>query len=156
MFRRDSGNNKLKISKPVKGIMYRLRRCGTSSGYSFQQVWHARLRSVCCYTNQNNYRDYRVHYTDNVFRKMECCLVCTGNVKAMISTSIGSFFGPFLGVSLSLAALQYTTTGIASTIMAMVPIFIIPPSILLFRHKVTAREMLGTLISLSGVALFFL
>ena len=76
--------------------------------------------------------------------------------KAMISTTIGSFFGPFLGVSFSLLAIQHTSTGVASTIMALVPIFVIPPSILLFKHKITAREILGTIISLCGVALFFL
>jgi drug/metabolite transporter (DMT)-like permease len=76
--------------------------------------------------------------------------------KAMIPTTIGSFFGPFLGVSFSLLAIQHTSTGVASTIMALVPIFVIPPSILLFKHKITAREILGTIISLCGVALFFL
>ncbi len=76
--------------------------------------------------------------------------------KAMTSTTIGSFFGPFLGVSFSLLAIQHTSTGIASTIMALVPIFIIPPSILLFKHKITVREIIGTIISLCGVALFFL
>ena len=76
--------------------------------------------------------------------------------QAMIPTAIGSFFGPFLGVSFSLLAIQHTSTGVASTIMALVPIFIIPPSILLFKHKITAREILGTIISLCGVALFFL
>ena len=76
--------------------------------------------------------------------------------KAMIPTTIGAFFGPFLGVSFSLLAIQHTSTGIASTIMALVPIFIIPPSILLFKHKITAREIVGTIISLCGVALFFL
>lgn len=76
--------------------------------------------------------------------------------QAMIPTTIGSFFGPFLGVSFSLLAIQHTSTGVASTIMALVPIFIIPPSILLFKHKITIREILGTIISLCGVALFFL
>jgi Predicted membrane protein len=76
--------------------------------------------------------------------------------KAMIPITIGSFFGPFLGVSFSLLAIQHTSTGIASTIMALVPIFVIPPSILLFKHKITVREIVGTIISLCGVALFFL
>jgi drug/metabolite transporter (DMT)-like permease len=78
------------------------------------------------------------------------------NRKAMIPITIGAFFGPFLGVSFSLLAIQHTSTGIASTIMALVPIFIIPPSILLFKHKITVREIVGTIISLCGVALFFL
>jgi drug/metabolite transporter (DMT)-like permease len=76
--------------------------------------------------------------------------------KAMVPITIGSFFGPFLGVSFSLLAIQHTSTGVASTIMALVPIFIIPPSIWLFKHKVTTRELIGTIISLGGVALFFL
>jgi drug/metabolite transporter (DMT)-like permease len=76
--------------------------------------------------------------------------------KAMIPITVGSFFGPFLGVSFSLLAIQHTSIGVASTIMALVPIFIIPPSILLFKHKITVREVIGTFISLVGVALFFL
>jgi drug/metabolite transporter (DMT)-like permease len=78
------------------------------------------------------------------------------NHAAMKPIALGSFFGPFLGVSFSLLAIQHTSTGIASTIMALVPVFIIPPSIWLFKHKVTIREIIGTVVSLIGVALFFL
>jgi drug/metabolite transporter (DMT)-like permease len=74
---------------------------------------------------------------------------------AILATLNGSFFGPFLGVSFSLMAIRYTTTGIASTIMAMVPIFIIAPSVILFKHKITKREIIGSIISVIGVALFF-
>ncbi|MCT4644743.1 MAG: DMT family transporter, partial [Carboxylicivirga sp.] len=49
---------------------------------------------------------------------------------AMVRISIGAFFGPFLGVSFSLLAIKYTTTGVASTIMSIVPVLIIPPAIL--------------------------
>lgn len=69
---------------------------------------------------------------------------------------LGSFFGPFLGVSFSLLAVKYTETGIASTIMALVPILIIPPAILLYKQKVTVIEIIGSLISVCGVALFFI
>jgi drug/metabolite transporter (DMT)-like permease len=74
----------------------------------------------------------------------------------MMPITLGSFFGPFLGVSFSLLAIQYTSTGIASTIMALVPIFIIPPSVWLFKHRITWQEIIGTIVSLGGVALFFL
>ncbi len=47
----------------------------------------------------------------------------------MILTGVGAFFGPFLGVSFSLVAVKFTEAGIASTIMALVPVFIILPSI---------------------------
>ena len=70
--------------------------------------------------------------------------------------AIGSFFGPFLGVSFSLIAIKHTNTGIASTIMAIVPILIIPPSVFLFNHKITLREIIGAFLGVAGVILFFL
>ncbi len=78
------------------------------------------------------------------------------NKSAMISTGIGSFFGPFLGVSFSLFSITKTEVGIASTIMAIVPILIIPPAILIYKQKVTTMEIIGALISVIGVSLFFI
>jgi drug/metabolite transporter (DMT)-like permease len=80
----------------------------------------------------------------------------TENKSAMIQTSVGAFFGPFLGVSFSLIAVKYTEAGIASTIMALVPVFIILPAVILFKQKVTIPEVLGAIVSVAGVALFFL
>jgi len=74
----------------------------------------------------------------------------------MKSMTIGSFTGPFLGVSLSLLAVQHTDTGIAATLMALTPVMIIPAEILMKKEKVSAIEIIGALISVGGVALFFL
>lgn len=71
-------------------------------------------------------------------------------------TTLGAFFGPFLGVSFSLIAVSYTGAGIASTIMALVPVFIIVPAIVLYKEKVTLYEMIGAFVSVGGVALFFI
>ncbi len=79
----------------------------------------------------------------------------TKNKQGMLAATLGSFFGPFLGVSFSLVAISYTQTGIAATIMAIVPILIIPPAILLYKEKVSIFEIVGSLISISGVALLF-
>jgi drug/metabolite transporter (DMT)-like permease len=79
----------------------------------------------------------------------------TGNKQGMLLTSLGAFFGPFLGVSFSLIAVKFTEAGIASTIMALVPVFIIVPAVLFFKEKVTFPEMLGAVVSVAGVALFF-
>jgi drug/metabolite transporter (DMT)-like permease len=76
--------------------------------------------------------------------------------KAMKHISVGSFFGPFLGVSLSLMAIQFTSTGVASTIMSISRILIIPISITVFKEKVTRKEILGALITIIGVALLFI
>jgi len=76
--------------------------------------------------------------------------------RLMGKVALGSAFGPFLGVSFSLVAIQHTNTGVAATIMAIVPVLIIPPSVLLFRQKVTAVEVLGAVVAVGGVALLFL
>ncbi|MDA3954197.1 MAG: DMT family transporter [Bacteroidales bacterium] len=78
------------------------------------------------------------------------------NKNAMTSLSIGAIFGPFLGVSFSLLSVQHTTTGVASTIMSIVPILIIPPAIVFFKEKITTKEVIGSIIAVGGVALFFM
>lgn len=76
--------------------------------------------------------------------------------KALGSVVIGSIFGPFLGVTLSLMAVQHANTAVASTIMATVPIMILLPEYVILKRKVTWEQLLGAVISVSGVALFFL
>lgn len=75
---------------------------------------------------------------------------------AMKQIALGSLFGPFLGVSFSLIAIQHTKAGIAATIMAIVPVLIIPPAIFLFHEKVNWKEIIGAVITVGGVAIFFL
>ena len=75
---------------------------------------------------------------------------------AMKRISLGAFFGPFLGVSFSLLAVQNTKTGIAATLMAIVPVLIIPPAVFIFKEKLNWKEILGAVITVGGVALFFL
>ena len=78
------------------------------------------------------------------------------NVSALKRIGLGSIFGPFLGVSFSLFAVQHANAGIASTIMSIVPILIIPASIAFLHQKATLKEIIGAVISVTGVALFFL
>ena len=67
-----------------------------------------------------------------------------------------TIFGPFVGVGFSLMAVQYTGAGIASTLMALTPIIIILPSYWLFHQPITLKGVIGALISVIGVSLFFL
>jgi drug/metabolite transporter (DMT)-like permease len=78
------------------------------------------------------------------------------NKEGMALTTLGAFFGPFLGVSFSLIAVKYTEAGIASTIMSLVPVFIILPAVIIYKEKVTLSELIGALVSVGGVALFFM
>ncbi len=78
------------------------------------------------------------------------------NRSAIKRITLGAFFGPFLGVSFSLLAVQHTEAGIAATLMAIVPVLIIPPAVILFKEKINWKEMIGAVITVGGVALFFL
>ena len=72
---------------------------------------------------------------------------------AMLSLTLGGLMGPFLGVSLGLLSTQLLPTGIASTLMSLVPVLIIPVSVVAFQERVTALEIGGTVIALVGVGL---
>lgn len=75
--------------------------------------------------------------------------------KGLTVATATTIFGPFVGVGFSLMAVQYTAAGIASTLMAMTPIIILLPSHWLFHEKITWRAVLGAVISVIGVSLFF-
>jgi drug/metabolite transporter (DMT)-like permease len=77
------------------------------------------------------------------------------NMKAIGQVSIGAFFGPFIGVSFSLLAVQNIAAGVASTIMSISRILIIPVSVWIFKEKVSFKEILGAFITIAGVALLF-
>ena len=79
-----------------------------------------------------------------------------GDKTGMKAITIGTIFGPFIGVSLSLYAVQHTETGIASALMALVPIFIILPTAIMFKEKITVQQVMGAVISIAGATIFFL
>ena len=91
-----------------------------------------------------------------ILRRWKKVFAAMKNKDAMKRVSMGAFFGPFLGVSFSLLAVQNTLTGIASTLMALVPVLIIPPAVFYFKEKVNFIEVLGAFIAFGGVAMFFL
>jgi drug/metabolite transporter (DMT)-like permease len=66
---------------------------------------------------------------------------------------IGAVLGPFLGVSLGLLSVQRLPAGVASTLMSIVPVLLVPVSATLFHECVTWREVAGTVIALIGVAI---
>lgn len=76
--------------------------------------------------------------------------------RAAAAILIGSFVGPFLGVWLSLVAVQSARVGIASTLMAMTPVISLPLVPLVFKERVSPRAVLGTLVAMAGVALMIL
>ena len=80
----------------------------------------------------------------------------TSDRRAMAHTAVGAFFGPFLGVSLSLLAVQHTLTGVAASIMSTTPVLIIPAVVLLGRERVGPGGWLGAALAVAGVVVLFL
>jgi drug/metabolite transporter (DMT)-like permease len=68
---------------------------------------------------------------------------------------VGVVIGPLIGVSLSLFAIQNTDIGIASTLIALPPIFILPVGHFIFKEQISWRAVAGTVIAIAGVGLLF-
>jgi len=71
-------------------------------------------------------------------------------------TAFGALFGPVVGVSASLLAIQHTEVGVASTLMALPPVFMLPISYFVFKERFGWQAVAGTLVAIAGVALLFL
>ena len=78
------------------------------------------------------------------------------NPKSILSILGGAFVGPFLGVWLSLIAVQTTKVGITSTLIALTPIFHLPIAHFYLHETINLRAILGTVIAMAGVAIIFL
>lgn len=89
-------------------------------------------------------------------KKWDALKAALKDKKAMLGISIGFIFGPFLGVGLSLFSLQHTSAGISSTITSIVPVTIIPLSILIFKEKIKFKEIVGAIVTVAGVGILFL
>jgi len=76
--------------------------------------------------------------------------------KGVLLTGAGAFFGPFLGVTLSLFAIQHIEVGVASTLTSLPPIFLLPISYFFFKEKFGWGSIAGTFLAMAGVALLFL
>jgi drug/metabolite transporter (DMT)-like permease len=74
---------------------------------------------------------------------------------AMSRTAFGAFFGPFLGVSLSLVAVANAPAGVAATIMAISPVILLPATRLRRNEPITRRAALGALVAVAGTAVLF-
>jgi drug/metabolite transporter (DMT)-like permease len=156
IFGRKKKGEKFTLDKPLKGILFALIGAfGQGLGIVFSKLGMGdydpfaatQIRIIAAILGFSLVITISRRWK-NVFRALQ-------HRKGMRGISIGAFFGPFLGVSFSLIAVKHTHTGIASTIMAMVPILIIPPSIIFFKHRISPREIAGAVLGVAGVVLFF-
>lgn len=149
-------DRRLKINVPVKGLLYAF---GGALGQAFGLILSK--KGIGDY-DPISATQIRILFGMVCFIIMITLLRRWPKVKEALrdksgirAVSIGSFFGPFLGITLSLYAIQNTQTGIASTFMALVPVFIIVPSAIMFKEKITPHHVIGAIVSIIGVSLFF-
>jgi drug/metabolite transporter (DMT)-like permease len=64
-------------------------------------------------------------------------------------------FGTYIAIWMQQLAFKFTNVGIAQTLLATSPLFILPVSALQ-KEKLSLRSVLGVLVSIAGVALIFL
>ena len=64
--------------------------------------------------------------------------------------------GPVLGVWLSLVAVRYTEAGVAATLMAPVPVFILPFVRIFHGERISPRAVIGAVVAVTGVAVLLL
>jgi drug/metabolite transporter (DMT)-like permease len=76
--------------------------------------------------------------------------------KAIKRTFAGAVTGPFVGVWLSMVAVTYAVAGVAATLMALMPVMVIPVLWFLYRQKTSPRGIVGAAVAFTGVAILFL
>ena len=78
------------------------------------------------------------------------------NLRASRSMVAGAIAGPFVGVTLSMIALSRAHVGVASALMALPPVFLLPFSHYVLKERVGWQAIVGTLFAVGGVAGLFL
>ncbi|MGD9140737.1 MAG: DMT family transporter [bacterium] len=75
---------------------------------------------------------------------------------AVLRTFAGAVSGPFAGVWLSMVAITYAQAGVAATLMALMPVMVIPVVRLVYGEKTSARGIIGACTAVAGVSILFL
>jgi drug/metabolite transporter (DMT)-like permease len=76
-----------------------------------------------------------------------------GDGRASLFTTTGTIAGPIFGVWLSLVAIDRAPLGIASTLMSLTPVFLLPIARLVFSEPISYRAVAGTIVALSGATI---
>ena len=148
---------KLKLNIPLKGFLYALGGAlGQALGLilskkgigDYDPLAATQIRAIFGFVSFLILMIY--------LKRLPRVLLALKDLKSMKAITIGTIFGPFIGVALSLFAIQRTDTGVAAALMALAPIIIIVPSAIMFKEKITAQQVIGAFISMGGAAIFFI
>ena len=65
----------------------------------------------------------------------------------------GTILGPVMGVTLSLLTIQKLEVAVAQTIFALLPLFVLPISLIIYKERITSQSVFACLLALVGVLL---
>ncbi|MBU3188028.1 DMT family transporter [Clostridium bowmanii] len=148
---------KVKLSHPIKGISFAfVGAVGQAAGMVFSKLGMGSYDAFAATQIRIIAATVAFAIIITLRKNWSNLALALKDFKAIKYITIGSFFGPFIGVSLSLLAVQYISTGVASTIASTSRILIIPIAVIVFKEKVSAKEVLGAAITIGGVALLFI
>ena len=82
--------------------------------------------------------------------------VFSSDRRAFGLTVLGAILGPCLGITFSLISIAHTDVAVAATLMATVPILMLPLVRIIYREELTWRAYSGAFIAVAGVAILFL
>lgn len=157
IWNKPNGQEKIKLKYPPKGLFFAfLGAMGQGGGIVLSKYGMGSYNAFA--SNQIRVIVAMIGFTLIItfLKRWKNVATTLKNRPAFKGILTGSVFGPFLGVSFSLLAVQNVNAGVAATIMAMVPVFIIVPSVILYKQKVNLVEIIGAVISVIGVSLFFI
>ena len=75
--------------------------------------------------------------------------------RAMSLAALGALAGPVIGVSLLTFSLKHIPAGVTQTIVAILPVLILPCTAIIHREHITLRAAAGAVLAVAGVALLF-
>jgi uncharacterized membrane protein len=154
---KNPAEKKMKFNRSAKGLMFAsLGALGQALGLVFSKLGMGSYNAFAA--TQIRLSAALIGLTVIVTAKKQWAEIkaAFSSKKAMGEIIIGAVLGPFIGVAFSLLAVQYTATGIVSSITSISPIIIIPISIMILKEKVLFKEILGAAVSTVGIIILFL
>lgn len=168
----------LGIAVAISGVILvtsERRRTENTSHASFRGVSFALIATVChsgAFVLAKHVMGTRIDSLTGSFVRMVAAMVAVWVLAALngkvfstwrsLSTlrrwklvAAGSILGPSIGIWVALIGITHAPVGIASTLMALTPLFVIPLVVLTQHEKVSKRAILGALIAFGGVVLLF-
>ncbi len=151
------GQKKMKLSHPLAGILlafggafgqaagYILGKFGMAEYDAFSSTQIRLIAGIIGFAVLFTLRGHWPKFKD-AFKQKD----------AYLPLGLGSFFGPFLGISLSLFAVQRINPGVASTLTSITPVLLIPFAFFIKKETVRMREVIGTVVTLVGIGIMFM